>query len=93
MNHSGFFASTVYSSPVRHAAVTAKMFASPHPYYPRSARIQGYAPNTLSLGDLAIRFAGLLTITIVTAVWLARRLNPRLSLAEKSVLGWFVLCK
>lgn len=69
------------------------MFASRHPYYPQDAHIQGYVPNTSSLGELAVQFAGLLTLTVVTAVWLATRLNPRLSLAERSVLGWFVLCQ
>lgn len=66
---------------------------SPHPYYPQDAQIPEYAPNTSSLSELLVRFGGVLSITISTALWLAARLNPRLSLADKLLLGWFVLCK
>lgn len=66
---------------------------APHPYYPQDAHIPGYTPNTSSLNELLVRFAGLLSITILTALWLATRLNPKLSVAEKFVLGWFVLCE
>ncbi|KAJ4392127.1 hypothetical protein N0V93_005749 [Gnomoniopsis smithogilvyi] len=66
--------------------------SSPHPYYPENARIPGYVPNSSSVSELIIRFGSGLSITIITAVWLATRFNPRLSRADRSVLAWFVLC-
>lgn len=65
----------------------------PHPYYPENAHIPGYVPNTSSLTELLVRSGSILSITIITAVWLATRFNPRLSLADRFVLGWFVQCK
>lgn len=71
----------------------AQIFStSSHPYYPQDANIPGYLPNTSSLSDLSYRFAGLLGLTVLTAVLLATSLNPKLSRTEKSILGWFVLC-
>ncbi|KAF3770513.1 Emopamil-binding protein [Cryphonectria parasitica EP155] len=64
----------------------------PHPYYPQDAHIPNYVPNTSSLIELLVRLASLLSITVFTALWLATRFNPRLSLVDKTVFGWFVLC-
>lgn len=72
----------------------AQLFVvAPHPYYPQDAHIPGYAPNTSSLNELLVRFASLLSITILTALVLASRLNPKLSVTEKFIVGWFVLCE
>lgn len=64
-----------------------------HPYYPQDAYIPDYVPNTSSLVELMIQFGSLLAITIFTALWFATKLNPRLTLVDKFVLGWFTLCK
>lgn len=75
-------------------AAMAQAFAyGSHPYDPQNAHIPGYAPNTSSLSELLVRSGGILSVSIITAVWLATRFNPRLSLADKSVLSWFLLCK
>ncbi|CAN8096462.1 unnamed protein product [Discula destructiva] len=66
--------------------------AAPHPYYPEDAYIANYVPNTSSLSELIVPPIGILSITIVTALWLAKRFNTRLKLADSLVLAWFVLC-
>lgn len=66
---------------------------APHPYYPQNVHIPGYVPNTSSLGELLVRFGGILSITVITALWLATTSNPRLARADKAVLSWFVLCE
>lgn len=72
----------------------AETFANAsHPYYPKNAQILGFVPNTSSLGELLVRSGSTLSITIITAVWLAAKFNPRLSLADKLVVGWFLLCE
>ncbi|ROW12487.1 hypothetical protein VMCG_00719 [Cytospora schulzeri] len=64
----------------------------PHPYHPQDADIPDYIPNASSVAELMVRFGSLLGITILTAVWIATKFNPKLKLSDKSVLGWFVLC-
>lgn len=66
---------------------------APHPYFPEDLHIPGYTPNTSSLSELATRFVSILAITIITAVWLAKRFTPNLTLGETFTLAWFVLCK
>ncbi|KUI60758.1 3-beta-hydroxysteroid-Delta(8),Delta(7)-isomerase [Cytospora mali] len=65
---------------------------SEHPYYPQYAEIPDYVPNTSSVIELMMRFGCFLTITIVTALWIATRFNANLRLFDKLVFGWFVLC-
>lgn len=75
------------------AAMTQTFGIEPHPYYPEDAYIPGYVPNESALGELLLRSGAVLSITIITAVWLATSFNRRLSLADKFIFGWFVLCK
>lgn len=75
-------------------ATMAQTFSVPtHPYYPQDADIPDYVPNSGSVVELMLRFGSLLSITILTALWIATRFNPKLVLSDKLVLGWFVLCK
>lgn len=67
--------------------------AASHPYYPPNAQIKGYVPNTSPLGELLVRSGLILGVTVISALWLATRFNPRLSLADKCVYGWFLLCE
>lgn len=72
----------------------AQAFAdASHPYFPQNAQIPTYVPNTSSLGELLVRSGSILSVTIITAVWVACRFSPRLPLADKFVYGWFILCE
>lgn len=66
---------------------------APHPYYPETAYIADYVPNTTSLTELVVQAAVILIITMVTAGGLAKWFNPRLTVADTLVLDWFVLCE
>lgn len=71
-----------------------QIFSVPgHPYFPPDADIPHYIPNASSLDELLVRFASLLSITILTALWLATRFTSQLTRGDKFVLGWFVLCE
>lgn len=69
-------------------------FAVPiHPYYPWNAHIPDYVANTNSVAELLVRFAGLLILSIFTALWLATRCNPPMTAGDKAITGWYILCQ
>ncbi|KAL2271575.1 hypothetical protein VTJ83DRAFT_946 [Remersonia thermophila] len=67
-----------------------------HPYFPRTAAIQGYVPNAWPLPVILGAFGGLIGAFVLgwlaLAAWLSSGSKPGLSRADRAAVAWFSLC-
>ena len=68
---------------------TAKV---PHPFYPLEANIVGYLANDWTYVELLTSFAAGWVVILGTTQLVVRRFNPNLSLWERAIICWFILC-
>ena len=64
-----------------------------HPYFPEDVVVPNYVPNVTPVGSLLGNFVCLIGIFLIPVVYMARRINPCLSIEELVVMSWFLLCK
>lgn len=62
-----------------------------HPYYPQDLLLSNYVPNDLGLAHLLVGFSCGVFVLAGLAILLPKRFKPRLSLADRSLVVWFVL--
>jgi cholestenol delta-isomerase len=77
-----------------HTAANSPDTEISHPYFPRDAPIQNYAPNVASLPVILVGFGALISVFVHRVVVVARRCNPELKkgYGDQLVVAWFALC-
>ncbi|KAL1918420.1 uncharacterized protein VTP21DRAFT_3080 [Calcarisporiella thermophila] len=63
----------------------------PHPYYPRTAKLPGYVPNTLSMYDCLAWVGVPVALTMGLSLFLLRQ-RKDLTTREKCTFVWFAVC-
>lgn len=63
-----------------------------HPYYPLDANVVGYQPNETPVLELLLSAGGACTVLLGVTFALASYVRPRLQLADRIAILWFVLC-
>ena len=64
-----------------------------HPYYPLDANVVGYQPNQTPVLELILSAGGACTVLLGVTFALASYVRPKLQLADRIAILWFVLCK
>lgn len=64
-----------------------------HPYYPLDANVVGYEPNQAPVLQLLASAGGACTVLLSVTFALAGYVNPKLRMADRIAILWFVLCK
>jgi len=64
-----------------------------HPYYPQSADLQGFVPNTLDVLQILLYFFGGLVAVLPFLAFLSFTYSKtKLSISRKMILCWLLLC-
>lgn len=63
-----------------------------HPYYPLDANVVGYEPNQTPVLELLLSAGGACTVLLGVTFALASYVRPKLHLADRIAILWFVLC-